>query len=223
MKTEDLIAELRVHYPCGTPAELGLSTRPAVLVVDFIEGFTSHESPLGGPWDSEVAATRTLIGYARAGRVPVIFTTADFAPKDFASNVLHAKTPRVGILLAGSPWVEIDHRLEVQPQDRIVRKKHGSAFFGTDLDVQLRDLGVDSLLIAGCVTSGCVRASAVDAAQHGFRPAVVREAVGDRSPLANEANLIDIEQRYGDILSLEQARAYLGGLRRDTELHPAQS
>lgn len=91
-------------------------------------------------------------------------------------------------------------------------KQFGSAFFGTSLADELSTRGVDTLLICGCVTSGCVRASAVDAAQHGFRPLVVREAVGDRSPLANEANLIDIDQRYGDVITLPQALGYLAQL-----------
>jgi maleamate amidohydrolase len=93
--------------------------------------------------------------------------------------------------------------------DLVVSKQHGSAFFGTELAPQLSERGIDTLLICGCVTSGCVRASAVDAAQHGFRPLVVREAVGDRSPLANEANLIDIDQRYGDVVTLKEALDYL--------------
>jgi maleamate amidohydrolase len=94
-------------------------------------------------------------------------------------------------------------------EDLIVSKKHGSAFFGTALASQLQLMNVDTLLICGCVTSGCVRATAVDASQSGFRPAVIREAVADRSPLAHEANLIDIEQRYGDVISLQRALDYL--------------
>src|SRR5262249_13170140 len=95
------------------------------------------------------------------------------------------------------------------PTDVVISKQHGSAFFRTDLAERLTAMQIDTLLIAGCVTSGCVRASAVDAAQYGFRPLVVREAVGDRSPLANEANLLDIQARYGDVVSIDQAREYL--------------
>ena len=117
--------------------------------------------------------------------------------------------PGVGILLKGSRWTAIDHRLALAPGDLVVSKKFGSAFFGTTLASQLQVLGIDSVLISGCVTSGCIRASAVDAVQSGFRAAVVRETVGDRSPLANEANLIDIEQRYGVVISLERAITHL--------------
>ena len=109
-------------------------------------------------------------------------------------------------------WTDIDPRLPKKDQDIIISKKYGSAFFGTSLATQLQVLNIDTLLISGCVTSACVRASAVDAVQNGFRPIVVRETVGDRSLLAHEANLIDIEQRYGDVISLQEASQYLQSL-----------
>ncbi len=147
-------------------------------MVDFIEGFTSIQSPFGGPWDEAIAHTAELLRHARRSNVPAIFTTVEFDPQDLEKNLL-------------------------------ISKKHGSAFLGTDLAARLEAMQIDTLLIAGCVTSGCVRASAVDAAQYGFRPLVVRETVGDRSPLAHEANLLDIAARYGDVVSMEQARECL--------------
>lgn len=212
MNLDAVLAAMRQEYPCATPRELGLGQRPAVLVVDFIEGFTSSSSPLGGPWDDAVGHTATLLQQARARCIPVIFTTVELTPADLSTNLLHAKTPRIGILLKGSEWTAVDHRLTPQPQELIVSKKHGSAFFGTPLASQLQVMNVDTVLISGCVTSGCIRATAVDAAQCGFRPAVVRETAGDRSRLAHEANLIDIEQRYGDVITLERALNYLDSL-----------
>lgn len=209
MNQEELIAAMRQAYPCGTPRELGLGRRPAVVVVDFIEGFTNPESPLGGSWDREIEHTSKLVACAREAGVQVIFSVVEFNPSDLASSLLYAKTPRIGILLKGSEWTAVDRRLAPATQDLIISKKHGSAFFGTALASQLQLMNVDTLLICGCVTSGCVRATAVDASQSGFRPAVIREAVGDRSPLAHEANLIDIEQRYGDVISLQRALDYL--------------
>ncbi|MDZ4729833.1 MAG: isochorismatase family protein [Xanthomonadales bacterium] len=209
LNAEEMLAAMRRWYSCGEPRELGLGRRPAVLVVDFIEGFTHPESPLGGPWDEPVAATASLLECARSLDVPVIFTVVELHPADLATNLLYAKTPGIGILLRGSRWTAVDHRLAPDPRDIIVSKKYGSAFFGTSLAAQLQVMGIDSLLIAGCVTSGCVRASAVDAVQYGFRPGVVRETVGDRSVPANLANLMDIEQRYGDVLTLERAMDYL--------------
>jgi maleamate amidohydrolase len=103
----------------------------------------------------------------------------------------------------------VDHRLPRLEQDIIISKKYGSAFFATSLAAQLQVLKIDTLLISGCVTSACVRASAIDAVQNGFRPIIVRETVGDRSVLAHEANLMDIEQRYGDVISMQEALQYL--------------
>jgi maleamate amidohydrolase len=198
-----------MSYLHREPIALGPGQRPAVLVVDFIEGFTSIQSPFGGPWDDAIAVTADLLRDAHRNNVPAIFTTVEFDPQDAQNNLLIRKAPAVAALARGSHWTNIDQRLPRHATDQVISKKHGSAFFGTDLAARLQAMQIDTLLIAGCVTSGCVRASAVDAAQYGFRPLVVREAVGDRSPLANEANLMDIAARYGDVVSAEAAREIL--------------
>ena len=198
-----------MSYLHREPIALGPGQRPAVLVVDFIEGFTSIQSPFGGPWDDAIAVTADLLRDAHRNNVPAIFTIVEFDPQDAETNLLIRKAPAVAALARGSHWTNIDHRLPRHATDQVISKKHGSAFFGTDLAARLQAMQIDTLLIAGCVTSGCVRASAVDAAQYGFRPLVVREAVGDRSPLAHEANLMDIAARYGDVISLEEAQEIL--------------
>jgi nicotinamidase-related amidase len=191
---------------------MGAGKAPAVLVVDFIEGFTNAESPLGCDWGVPVRNAARMVRAARAASLPVIFTTVEFLPEEVPTLLMALKTPQIAVLTRGSKWCEVDHRLSRQERDLVVSKKYGSAFFGTSLASQLHVLGVDTLLIAGCVTSGCVRASAVDAVQNGFRPLVVREAVGDRSELANEANLLDIERRYGDVIALDEAVAMIEDL-----------
>jgi len=203
------VAGFRERYRTGESVDLGLGVRPAILVIDFIEGFSSPESPLGGPWSAEVARTAGLLERARSKRVPVIFTTVEYEPAEIEGNLLVRKAPRVGLLKRGSRWCEVDHRLPRADTDLIVAKKHGSAFFGTALVSHLQTMGVDTLLVAGCVTSGCVRASVVDAAQYAYRTLTIRDATGDRSPLAHEANLLDIEARYGDVASCETALSYL--------------
>lgn len=208
---DELLRQLRLNYLHRQPRTLGPGRRPALLVVDFIEGFTNPESPFGGPWDTAVEHTAELLRRAHSRNVPAVFTTVEFDPNDLEENLLIRKAPAVAALARGSAWTSVDHRLPRHPGDIVISKKHGSAFFGTDLAARLIAMQTDTLLIAGCVTSGCVRASAVDASQYGFRPLVVREAVGDRSPLANEANLLDIEARYGDVVSIEQAREHLSG------------
>jgi maleamate amidohydrolase len=198
-----------MSYLHREPIALGPGQRPAVLVVDFIEGFTSIQSPFGGPWEDAISVTAELLRDAHRNDVPAIFTTVEFDPQDAETNLLIRKAPAVAALARGSHWTNIDHRLPRHATDQVISKKHGSAFFGTDLAARLQAMQIDTLLIAGCVTSGCVRASAVDAAQYGFRPLVVREAVGDRSPLAHEANLMDIAARYGDVISSDEAKEIL--------------
>ena len=153
----------------------------------------------------ELANLNTLLSRLIFKQIRPFSTT--HTQTDFCTQ--HLKSPRIEILIKDSRWTAIDQRLAALEEDIIISKKYGSAFFETSLAAQLQVLNIDTLLISGCVTSGCVRASAVDAAQNGFRPIVVRETVGDRSLLANEANLIDIEQRYGDVISLEEASQYL--------------
>ena len=213
MKKEDLLAGMRTHYPYACAPRMGAGKSPAVLVVDFIEGFTSSESPLGGDWDGEIEATVQILKAAQHSGIGAVFTTVEYVGDEGKKLLLGVKSPRVAILEKGSRWTRVDPRLPRQEADLVVSKRHGSAFFDTDLAAELSTRGIDTLLICGCVTSGCVRASAVDAAQHGFRPLVVREAVADRSPLANEANLIDIDQRYGDVVTLKEALDYLARLK----------
>lgn len=207
--TQELLEELRQHYPYAHIPALGAGVQPAVLVVDFIEGFTRSDSPLGGQWDTQIEHTSTLLKQARQSGLACIFTTVEYEPLEVEHNLLVRKAPRVALLTKGSRWTHVDSRLRCDAHDLVIAKKHGSAFFGTALSSQLQMMKVDTLIIAGCVTSGCVRATAVDAAQLGFRPLVVREAVGDRSVLANETNLMDIQARYGDVISVQEALGYL--------------
>lgn len=209
MDVEKLVTELKLNYASIKAPRMGAGKNPALLVVDFVEGFTNSSSPLAGSWDEEVNNTADLIEAARHHNLPVIFTTVEFSSSDLQSNLLYLKTPRIETLLQGSSWTEVDHRLPRLEQDIIISKKYGSAFFATSLAAQLQVLKIDTLLISGCVTSACVRASAIDAVQNGFRPIIVRETVGDRSVLAHEANLMDIEQRYGDVISMQEALQYL--------------
>lgn len=212
MAIDELIDQLRRHYLYGATPTLGPGLRPALLVIDFIEGFSNPESPLAGPWDGEIEQTAALLKEARKRSIPAVFTTVEYEPADLRHNLLIAKAPRVAALAKGSRWCEVDHRLARTAEDLLICKKHGSAFFGTALMSQLQMLRVDTLIVAGCVTSGCVRASVVDAAQYGLRCLVVREAVADRSALANETNLLDIQARYADVVTHEQALEWMSKL-----------
>ena len=191
-------------------ARLGFGDRAAVLVVDFIRAFTDPASPFGAPLDSELASTRRLLDAARAAGSTVLFTSVAYDEPDAADAGLWArKVPASVHLRSGTPAVELDDRLGREPGEALVVKKYASAFFGTDLATRLTTAGADTLLVAGCTTSGCVRASAVDGLQHGFRVIVVRECVGDRDAAAHTQSLADLDRKYADVVPLDEALAHL--------------
>ncbi len=210
---DQILAEYRRK---GLAAELGFGREPAVLVVDFIIGFTDRGSPLAADLESEAEATSRLLDAARAQRVPIFFTTTSYGPDCRDAGHFLRKVPSLAILQQGSRWVEIDPRFGRRPEETIIDKKYASAFFGTALASTLRALEVDTVLICGCTTSGCIRASVVDALQHGFRPIVPRQCVGDRAPEPHRANLLDIHGKYGDVVELEEVLTYLDNLDRES-------
>lgn len=197
----------------GFGLKIGFGKRPCLIVVDIIRAFTDPDMPLGSNMDTEIEATNRLIDACRDADVPVFFTTTaydDAALKDGGIWVLKQKG--AATLRSGTPAVELDPRLHHQPQDSTLVKKYASCFFGTDLLSRLVSNGCDTLLIAGCTTSGCVRGTAVDAVQNGFRPIIVTEAVGDRSEAAHKQSLFDLQAKYCDVVMLDEALAYLRDL-----------
>jgi nicotinamidase-related amidase len=188
----------------------GLGERPALVVVDISVGFTDPESPLACDLEHVVDAVGLLVAAARRADVPVVYTTVayDEEGKRRAAAFIE-KVPALMTLEAGSRWVEIDPRIAPQPGEPVLRKLHASAFFETELAGLLAAAGCDSVIVAGASTSGCVRATAVDALQHGYRTVVPREAVGDRNADAHEANLYDIDAKYGDVVPLAETLAQL--------------
>lgn len=198
----------------GFGLQLGFGERPAVVVVDCTLAFTNPELPLGSNLDDELAATATLLAAARESSVPIFYTVVYYEEDNLADAGLWLRKQR-GILSlrAGTVAAELDPRLERRADEPVLLKKYASAFFGTDLVSRLTARRIDTLIIAGCTTSGCVRATAVDAIQLGFIPVVVREAVGDRAPAAHRQSLFDLEQKYADVVSLADATSYLRSLR----------
>jgi maleamate amidohydrolase len=190
----------------GFHGRAGIGRRPALVVVDVNRGFTDPTSPLVCELDAVVAAIGRLLDGFRAARLPIAFTTVayDEAGKR-AAAVFIAKIPALLTLEAGSAWAEIDPRIAPRPDEPVFTKLWASAFHGTAFSSFLTTNACDSLVVTGASTSGCIRATAVDGLQHGYRVVVPREAVGDRNPAAHEANLYDIDTKYGDVVSLDEA------------------
>jgi maleamate amidohydrolase len=194
----------------GFHGRAGFGLRPALLVIDVNVGFTDPESPLACDLKGVVVAIQRLLGEARAAGLPVVYTTVSYDEGDrLAAAAFIDKIPALLTLEAGSRWVEIDPRIAPLPDEPVLNKLFASAFFGTPLSSLLTAAGCDGVIVTGASTSGCVRATVVDALQHGFRPVVPREAVGDRNPAAHEANLYDIDTKYGDVVSLGEVVAHL--------------
>ncbi len=193
----------------GFAGRVGFGLRPAILVIDLIVGFTDLASPLAADLFPQVSATLEILRYARRGEVPVIFSTVEYDPSLKDAGLFPKKAAGLNWLIAGSRWVELDPRLQRHEGELLLKKKYASCFFGTDLLSLLNNARVDTLVVTGCTTSGCVRATVVDALQYGFRAIVPREAVGDRLPSAHEASLVDIDMKYGDVVPLAEAISYL--------------
>jgi len=191
----------------------GLGKRPALVVIDMAYGWTDPAYAGGSArLDAAVEAIRQLLPAARSRGVPIFYTT----------SVYHDK-PQVKSAADFSPkfrkWdrraCEIDERVRPLPSEYVLAKEHASAFAGTPLAGHLTGHGVDTLLITGCSTSACVRATATDAKSNGLRPIIVREAVQDRSELAHEWTLADVQARFADVVSLDETLAWLAEQRAD--------
>jgi maleamate amidohydrolase len=188
---------------------VGFGAAPALVLVDFARGWTDPASPISLSLDDELACAARLLAAARAAGAPVVFVTSAYEPAEVETVRMLQKTPRVRVLTAGSEAVAIDPRIEPLDEELVITKKGGSAFFATELASHLVAQRVDTVLIGGCITSGCVRATAVDAAQHGYRAIVVGDACGDRTVDAHETSLRSIDDLYGDVISTEGAVSYL--------------
>ncbi|KAA0970876.1 isochorismatase family protein [Aureimonas fodinaquatilis] len=186
----------------GFAGRSGVGARPALIVIDFTRAFTDPQHRLGSDAQREIAATNDVIAQFRSKGLPVIFTAIEYgtAAQAAASN-WRLKIEGIVSLYSGSPDTVQDDRLAREPTDPIINKQFASAFFRTDLEELLNSLAVDTVVLAGCSTSGCVRATAVDACQLGFKTIVCREAVADRDRTAHEQALVDIDLKYGDVLS----------------------
>jgi len=201
-----------VYARAGLGASITLGSRPAVLVIDFSCGFTDPECSLGSDMTEAVEQTTRVLDAARAKGLPVIYTTIGFDASLKDGGLWLQKVPSLADLQVGGRWVEIDPRLEPREDETIVMKKGASGFFGTNLASVLVSQGVDSVVLCGATTSGCVRATAVDLLQYGWPTIVPRECVADRAQAPHEANLFDIQAKYADVVPVEDALAYLAGV-----------
>lgn len=200
----------------GFGQRIGFGQRPALLIIDLLKAFTDPQRMLGAELGPQIEASNALLDAAHGRSVPVLFSTVSYQDQSLTDAGIWAlKQKGTATLVASGDGPELDARLHVGDHDSLLAKKYASCFFGTDLVPRLVSQRVDTLIITGCTTSGCVRATAVDACQNGFRPMVVREAVGDRAKAAHDQSLFDLDAKYADVVALAETLAYLEALSPD--------
>ena len=201
--------ELQQNYAGAFDGHLAFGNRPALLIVDFVMAYLDPASSLYAGVEAALASNERLLAAAHQAGVPVIFTNVEYEPGGTNGGLFYQKIPALKAFDKGSPLGRFPDSLMPGPNDLVVTKQYASAFFGTGLAETLRTMGVDTLVITGLSTSGCVRATALDALQSGFAPFVVREACGDRHAAPHDANLFDLQAKYAEVISEATALEHL--------------
>ena len=190
------------NYKGVFDGHVGFGDRPAIIVIDLIRAYTTPGEAFFSPGVVDaVRESVELLTAARRHRVPIIYTKVLYHADGADGGLFVRKVPALRKLVVGEPMAEIDPLLEPEPADLVIAKNYPSCFFGTSLASTLFGMRIDTTVLIGCSTSGCVRATAIDAIQYGFRVIVPRECVGDRHPGPHVANLFDINAKYGDVIS----------------------
>ena len=197
--------DLTENYKGAFDGHLPFGRKPALLIVDFVVAYLDPASPLYAGVEDALASNERLLAAARKAGIPVLFTNVEYSPGGADGGVFYRKVPALKLFERGSPMGAFPASLQPQDGELVITKQYASSFFGTTLAATLTAMGVDTLLITGLSTSGCVRATALDACQHGFLPFVVREACGDRHPGPHEANLLDLQAKYAEVISEAEA------------------
>ncbi len=211
-----MTSDLQADYErAGFGGRLPFGRRPALLVIDVVQAYLEPTSPLYAGVEEALAANVRLIEAARQAGIMVVFTNVVYQAGGVDGGAFYRKVPALKCFDAGSPLGDFPPQIEPRPDEVVVSKQYASAFSGTSLAATLRATGVDTVVIGGFTTSGCVRASATDALQNGFIPFVVREACGDRALGPHEANLFDLQAKYAEIIGEVEAIRAIASAGRD--------
>ena len=205
-KAEDLDAD---YSKAGFGGRLGFGERPALIVVDFVQAYLDKSSPLYAGVEPELEQAGRVLDASRKAGIPVIYTDVLYQDDGANGGVFYRKVDALRVYHAGSPLGVIAPRLTPLASELVVTKQYPSAFFGTSVQSTLTAMRVDTTIIVGLSTSGCIRATVVDAMSNGFIPVVVRDAVGDRDERVHEANLFDMQAKYADVISADEVIEYL--------------
>ena len=192
--------ELTENYRGAFDGSLGFGKAPALILVDFVEAYFAKESALYAAVEAELASALRIRDAARTAGTPVIYTNVVYQPGGADGGVFYRKVPALEAFVAGNPLGRWPEGLKPADDELVISKQYPSAFFGTSLAETLKAKGIDTLIITGVTTSGCIRATCVDAMSHGFIPIVVADACGDRHAAPHKANLFDMNAKYADVV-----------------------
>ena len=204
--------DLGENYKKAFGKRIGFGKKPALILIDFVEAYFDPACALFADVEDALASALRLQKVAREASVPVIYTNVVYRPGGADGGRFYQKSMTLHNFVAGSPMGNWPKGMSVEPDEIVISKQYPSAFFGTSLASTLTALGVDTLIHTGLSTSGCVRATCVDCCSHGFIPIIVRDAVGDRHAAPHEANLFDMDAKYGDVIDEAEVTAYLKSL-----------
>lgn len=206
--------DLSDNYKKAYGRRVGFGVRPALILVDFVQGYFDPECDLYAAVEENLAAALRVREAASAAGIPVILTNVVYHPTAINGGRFFEKSKPLRYFIEGNPMGAWPEGLSPRDEELVISKQYPSAFFGTSLASTLTSLGVDSVLLTGVTTSGCIRATCIDAMSHGFRTMIVEEGCGDRHPDPHRANLFDMEAKYADVVSEAETIAYLAGLPR---------
>jgi len=192
-----------IYQQQGFGKRMGFGKKPALLIIDFNNAFNDPEQFGGGNIPEAIAHTKDLLALARHMELPIAFTTHTYKDDGSEDGLFNLKAPGMRALKPGTHATAIVDELAPRPGERVIEKHYPSGFFATDLAGWLAHRQIDTVIVTGCTTSGCVRATVLDAMGHGFRPMVPRECVGDRAEGPHEANLFDMDQKYADVMPVK--------------------
>ncbi|HWU64434.1 MAG TPA: isochorismatase family protein [Ensifer sp.] len=205
-------ADLKSNYAAAYNNRIGFGKKPALILIDFVQAYFEPSSPLYAGVDAALASALKIRSAARAKGMPVILTGVVLHPSGLDGGRFFQKAKPLASFTAGNPLGAWPKGLEPHPDEFVVTKQYPSAFFGTSLASLLVSMGVDNVILTGLTTSGCVRASCVDAMSHGFITTVVSDACGDRHPAPHEANLFDMNAKYADVVTEAEILDFIASL-----------
>ena len=204
--------DLDQNYRGAFDGRLGFGSKPALILVDFVQAYFDKSSPLYAGVEDALASALRLRDAAREAGVPVIYTNVVYQHDGVNGGMFFRKVPALKVFVAGNPLGGWPDDLRPADDELVISKQYASAFFGTTLAATLTAGGIDTLIITGVTTSGCIRATCVDAVSYGFIPIVVEDACGDRHEAPHAANLFDMNAKYGDVVDEQTVIDYLNTL-----------